>query len=194
MSIPTREPEKITAGDYVQWKKPGSACVSPAGDSCLASDGWQLTYAFVKTGYQIIITATSSGDDHLVTLAAATTSSYSPGRYSWQAYVTKATERYMVDSGTVEILPNLAAQSTGYDNRTHVKKVLDALEARLENRATSDQAAMLVGGEVISYMPIHRVLEWRDKYKNFYDQEQRAERVANGLGNDSNIYVRFVDP
>jgi hypothetical protein len=157
MSTPTTEPEKITAGDYVQWKKEGSACIDPAGNSCLASDGWTLTYALTKTSDQITITAADSGDDHLVTLSAATTAGYTAGIYSWQAYVTGgSSERYMIDSGTIEILPNLAVQTTGYDDRTHVKTVLDALEARLENRATSDQAGMLVGGEVINYMPIHR--------------------------------------
>jgi len=189
---PTREPDKITAGDYVQWKKLGADCLTPAGDSCLASAGWQLTYALVKSGQQITISASASGDDHLVTLAASATANYSPGIYSWQAYVTGgSSERYMVDSGTIEILPNLATAATGYDDRSHVKKVLDALEARLEKRATADQAQTLIGGEVIAYMPIQRVLEWRDKYKAYYAQEIQAEAIANGLGGKQNIKVRF---
>lgn len=192
--IPTSEPEKFAAGDYVQWKKLGAACVNPAGDACLASAGWELTYALVNSGGKIDITAVAATDDFLITLAAAATALYSAGIYSWQAYVTKTTERYLVDSGTIEISPNFAGKSAaGYDDRSHVKRVLDALEATLEQRASRDQSATVIGGEVVGKMPIQRLLEFRDKYKNYYEQEKRAERVKNGLGHDGNILVRFSD-
>lgn len=183
--IPTTEPARITAGDYVQWK------ISLADYK--ASDSWTLTYSLVKKGTRIEITATASGDDHLVTLAAATTATYNIGIYAWQAYVTKSSERYMVDRGTLEVLPNYAAMPSGYDARSHVKKTLDALEAMLEGRATKDEAAIIIGGDTIGKMPIHRLLEWRDKYLAYYAQEKQAERVANELGHDGNIYVRFED-
>ena len=193
--IPTTEPEKITAGDYVTWKKKSGDCVNPSGTELKASDSWTLTYALVKDGKQITITANASGDDFMVTLAAATTAAYKPGFYHWQAYCTGgSSERYMVDSGTIEILPNLADESTGYDNRSHVKKVLDAIEATVQNRASSDQAGMVVGGEVVGHIPLHRLLELKRTYEGYYRDEVRTERLANGQGHESNIYVRFVDP
>ena len=189
--IPTREPEKITAGDYVKWKREYSDCVDPYGDECKASAGWELTYALVNGDSLIAITAATSTDDYLVTLSAATTAAYAAGTYHWQAYVTKSatSERYRIESGTIEILPNFASQSSGYDDRSHAKKVLDALEARLENRATKDQAAMVVSGMEIAYMPIHRVLEWRDKYKVEYQGILHAQ----GLGESRKILVRFTN-
>jgi hypothetical protein len=187
----TTEPEKITAGDLVQWKREAAGLSIPTGEVPKASAGWALTYALVKSGVRIAITAASSGDDFLVTLSAATTAVYTAGVYQWQAYVTKTTERYLVDSGSIEILPNFAAASSGYDARTHVKKVLDALEAKLEGRASKDQEQMVVGGMVVGMMPIHRLLEWYSMYKASYENEQAAERVANGLGTGKNIFVRF---
>ena len=192
--IPTTEPEKITAGDYIQWKRLGSACVTPAGDQCLASDSWALTYALVSAANKISITAQASTDDYLITLAKADTADYVPAIYSWQAYVTKSDERYMVDSGRLEILPDFAAKSAaGYDNRSHVKRVLDSLEATLEQRATKDQSAIVLAGEVVGKMPIQRVLEFYNQYSMLYTQEQRAEQVANGKGHDGKILVRFTD-
>lgn len=193
MSIPEIEPAKITAGDYVQWKRLGSGILTPAGDPCPASDGWALTYAAARRGLLIKITAAASGDDHLVTLAAATTAAYKAGIYDWQAYITKSSERYMVGTGTIEIFENLAAATTGHDGRSHVKKVLDALEDRLVGRADNQQSDILLGGQTIGMMPIQQVLAWRDKYRMYYEQEQRAEAVKKGLGHSGNIYVRFTD-
>ncbi len=188
------EPEKITAGDYVQWKRESSGFSIPTGDVPKASAGWVLTYALVKTGVRIAITAaTHETHDFLVTLAAATTAGYTAGVYQWQAYVTKAatSERYLVDAGTIEILANFAAASSGLDARSHVKKVLDAIEAKIESRSTKDQEQMVVAGQVVGMMPIHRLLEWYSKYKAAYENEQSAENVANGLGSGKNIFVRF---
>lgn len=192
--IQTTEPEKITAGDYVQWKIAGSECITPAGDECLASDSWVLTYALVSKSGKIEITAEASTDDHLVTLAKATTAEYKPDIYSWQSYVTKSDERYMIDSGRLEILPDFAQKSdAGFDSRSHVKRTLDALEATLEQRATKDQSATVIAGEVVGKMPIQRVLEFYNQYYSRYTQEQRAQQVANGKGHDAKILVRFTD-
>lgn len=187
----TTEPEKITAGDLVAWKREASGLSIPTGEVPKASAGWALTYALVKSGTRIQITASASGDDHLVTLAATTTAGYTVGVYQWQAYVTKTTERYLVDSGTIEILANFAAATSGYDGRSHARKVLDALKAKIESRATKDQEQMLVGGQVVGQMPIHRLLEFYDRFKAEVASEEAAERVANGMGSGRNIYVRF---
>lgn len=194
----TTEPEKITAGDYVQWKRESSGFSIPTGEVPKYTAGWRLTYSLVKAGTRISLGAdqiAASGDDHLVTIPAATSAGYGAGVYSWQAYVTKSatSERYMVDSGTIEILPNFAAASAGYDNRSHVKKVLDALQAKLESKATKDQEAMIVGGQVIGTMPIHRILEWYTKYRQQYEAELAAERVGNSLGTGKQILTRFVN-
>ncbi len=192
----TTEPEKIAAGDYVQWKREAAGMSIPTGEVPKASAGWVLTYALVKSSVRIAITAaTHETHDFLVTLAAATTGGYAAGVYQWQAYVTKAatSERYMVGSGTIEILPNFAAASSGYDARSHVKKVLDALEAKLEGRASKDQEQIVVGGQVVGMMPIARLLEWYSRYKQAYEAEQAAEDVSNGLGTGKQILVRFVN-
>ncbi len=189
----TTEPEKIVAGDLVAWKREASGLSIPTGEVPKASAGWALTYALVKSGTRIQITASASGDDHLVSVAAATTAGYTVGVYQWQAYVTKTTERYLVDSGTIEILANFAAATSGYDGRSHARKVLDALKAKIESRATKDQEQMLVGGQVVGQMPIHRLLEFYDRFKAEVAAEEAAERVANGMGSGRNIFVRFTD-
>jgi hypothetical protein len=189
----TKEPEKIVAGDLVQWKRAASGFSIPTGAVPKSSDGWALTYALVKSGTKYAITAAASGDDFLVSLSAAVTAAYAAGVYQWQAYVTLADERYLVGSGTLEILPNFAASTAGYDGRTHARKVLDALKAKIESRATKDQEQMVVGGMVVGQMPIHRLLEFYDRFKTEVASEEAAERVANGMGSGRNVFVRFKD-
>jgi len=183
--IPSTEPASFTQGEYVQWTR--------TLDDYPATS-WTLSYSLVKSSVQITFNATASGTDHLVTLTTSTTADYTAGIYKWQAHVDNGSgERYLVDEGSMEILLDFAQQTSGYDDRSHVKQVLDALEATILKRATKDQGATVIAGEILSKMPIHRVLEFYDKYKALYAQEQAAENIANGLGHSGNVLVRFSD-
>ena len=174
------------AGTYVQWCRQLSDY--PAGS------GWALSYALVKPGKLITFNATPSGDLHLVTLTKTTTENYEAGSYAWQAFVEKDDERHLVGTGTIEIKPNYAAMAAaGYDGRSHVVKVRDALRAMVEGRATKEQRQTVVAGQVIEYMPVAQLLTWLNKYEADAKNEERAERITKGLGHDGNIYVRFTE-
>ena len=192
----TTEPETITAGDLVQWKRESGSFSLPTGEVPAASAGWALSYALVKTGKLIEIAAAAHETDHyLVTLTAAASAAYPPGSYRWQAYLTKSatSERYQVGAGALEVLPNFAASSKGLDGRSSWRRIKEALEAKIENRATREQEEMVVGGQVVGMMPIHRLLEFLDYAKSEVVKEEQAERIANGLGAGRNVYVRFRD-
>ena len=178
-NVLTDVPAEIIAGNSVSWILSLSDYHAPS---------WVLTYALVKDGKKLAITGTDDGTDHLVELAASTTAAYAAGTYHYQAYVTNSTlsERYVVDSGTIEVLPNFATQTAGYDDRTHAKVALDAIEAVLENRATKDQEAYSIAGRSLSMTPISDLLQLRDYYRREYNQEQR--KVAN---TSNQIKVRF---
>ena len=189
VDIPEIEPDSFTAGEYVQW-------IKSLSDDFPASDSWALKYYLTKEGKTIELTASQYGttDDYLVQIPFATSIDYQPGIYKWQAFVEKATERYLVDSGEVEILVSYINKTTGgYDSRSHVEKVLDALEARLEGRATREQNDMVIGGETISVMPITSLLAWKTHYVELRRNEIRKQRIKNGKGHSDTILVRFTD-
>lgn len=165
--IPELEPEQVTAGDTWVWKR--------LLNDYLPSNGWVLSYALVKDGALIQITAADSDDEHYVEIAATITASYEAGIYHWQSYVTNAStsERYKVSTGTIEVLPDFSQQASGYDNRSHVKKTLDALEAVILGKASSDQLALTIGGRSLSKMPPRHLIEWRDIYRAEYAAEER---------------------
>ena len=182
--IPNVEPSRITAGDSAKWTKDVP--------QFLPADGWVVTYAIVRDGTRIAITSTNNGDGtHLVNVPASTTASWTAGAYHWQAYATKAatSERYTVAAGQIIVDANFAVGAV--DARTHAQKTLDALEATLEGRATSDQMAYSIGGRSISKMSPEQLLTWRDKYRAEVAAEAKAQKIAAGAGGAGTVRVRF---
>ena len=183
--IPEIEPTEIEAGETVKWTKDLS-------DHYPADDGWSLAYTFINSSAKFAVNAVASGKKFSVTISAATSAAYTAGIYKWIARVSKAGEVYTVDEGHCEILKNIAdAGLTTFDHRTHVKKTLDAIEAVIEGRATSDQLSYTIAGRSITKMSVEELLKLRDRYKAEYQREIDAERIANGEGLGRKVLVRF---
>lgn len=182
--IPEIEPTEFRAGTTVQWTKDLSTDYP-------ADAGWSLQYIFINASTKITVNASASGKIFAVTISAATSAAYTAGVYKWIARVTKASEKFDVDSGTCEVLADLAALSTS-DQRSHAKKCLDAIEAVLESRATKDQMQYRINDRELARTPISDLLKLRDRYRQEYQQEQSKERIANGEGSGRKVLVRFT--
>jgi len=181
MDTPTTEPTEVTAGDTVKWTRTLSDY--PAGT-------WTLSYTLVNSASKITITASASGTDHLVSVTPATSAAWSAGLYDWQAYVTDGTDRYQVDSGRLTIHANYAGVTT-LDDRSHVKKTLDAIEAVIEGRASQSQQSYTINGRSLTRIPLAELYEFRKQYKAEYAAELQAERIANGMGSGRRVLLRF---
>jgi len=174
--------KEITAGDSIKWIETLSGCP--------ASDGWTLKFVLVNGSAKIELSASADGDDHAVVAPSVTTSSWSPGRYRYQAYAEKAGERHTVGTGMVDILPNFATAET-LDSRTHAEKVLHAIEAVIEKRATKDQESYTIKGRSLSRTPLPDLLVLRDRYRSELRAAKRAEKVRAGQRPGTKIHVRF---
>lgn len=170
-------PAKLTAGDT--W-----TFTFAHGD--YAAPTWDASIYFENAAETFNATATDDGSDHAFSIAAATTADKQPGRYKWSIRVSDGTDSYTVESGWVEILADPAAAGT-HDPRSDPRKLLDALNATLLGRATSDQLAMSINGRSISRTPLPELRHWRDQLKQEVKTEEQGERA--GLGR--NIKVRF---
>jgi hypothetical protein len=180
--IPTIEPTQFAAGDTVKWTK--SLSDYPA------SGGWVLSYAFVNAdGTFSESTSTADGDSHAVVITAADSADFDAGTYNWQSYVTLSGERFKVGAGTCVVLPNFAAGAV--DGRSHVKRVLDAIQSVIQGRATEDADSLSLAGRSISKIPLTELVAFRDAYKREYAAEQKVERIAAGMGHAGKVRVRF---
>lgn len=183
MTIPTTEPVSFTSGDTVAWTR--------TLDDYPASDSWVLAYTFINGAAKFTVSTTANGAAHDVAIAASSSAGYAPGTYSWQATVTKASERYTVGTGTCQVLPNLAAASQ-YDTRTPARKALDAAELAL---ATYGAKAYLqsyeIAGRSQRFQDPGMFLAWRDKLKAEVRREENAAAIAAGRRPRNQVLARF---
>ena len=162
--IRTTVPPEVAVGDTVEWK---------ISDGDYPASTYTLSYALRNASGKIDITATASGEDHLVSEDTSTTGAWTAGTYDYQAYMTSATERFLYDTGQIIVLPDFSSNDT-YDNRSHVKKVLDALEAVILSKASKDQLSYSIEGRSIARLSPTEIMEWRSVYRAMYKQELRA--------------------
>lgn len=184
-AIPTREPLSIVAGATVKWRREDLTADYPA------SAGWALSYNLVKASRQFTISAVASGDAFQVDLSASATAQFETGRYAWQAFVTKTTEIYPVGSGQIDILPNLSSPA---DVRSHARKMLEAIEAVLENRATLEQKSYEIAGRRLERVPPAELVKLHAHYDAIVKSEDAAAALNAGRKVKRKILTRFMAP
>tara|TARA_R100000005_G_C4993035_1_gene200163 strand:- start:1572 stop:2162 length:591 start_codon:yes stop_codon:yes gene_type:complete len=189
VNYPVQEPDTIVIGDRLVWRRDDLANTYPIGS-------YALTYEFHEDSggggsHKFTITATEAEDTYFVEIASSTTASYADGDFIWNAFITRSSDsqRIRVDTGRTTIVKNLA--NTNADLRSHAKKVLDAVQAVLENRASVDQASFSIAGRSLSRMSIDELLSFRDKYKAEYLQEIKKARIKNKQRSGNTIEVKF---
>lgn len=184
-NVPYTEPSSIRAGDTLSWRR--SLADYPAGD------GWVLSYTLINTLAKITITSTADGNDHVVNVPATISDDYPASWYDYFAHVAKGTERYSIGSGRMQVLPNLATATT-YDVRSHARKMLDAVEALLEKRATAEQIGVLKAAYADRSTEFEHaeLLKMRDRYRADVAAEDNAERIRNGLQTSRRIQTRLA--
>lgn len=154
---------------------------------------WTLSYRLTPraAGTAYTFSATASGDDHLVEVAAATTATWAPGEYTVAAWVASGSERYTVESesGQVTLKPNPSSLTAGTDTRSHAARVLAAIEAAIEGRADSSVDYLQINGRQVRHIPHDQLLVLRDRYRTEVKREQQA---ASGAGMGRQTFVRVA--
>jgi hypothetical protein len=186
IEIPTTEPARVRAGDTVTWRK--SLADYPA------TAGWTLYYRLINSTAKFDITTTADGADHLVSVAKATSATYTAGDYSLIAWVANGTERVTLDPSRITVLPDLAAVSAaGYDGRSQAKKMLDAIDAALLSLSSGERLAVVeaeVAGRRLKYN-FEGLMKLRNLYSAQVQAEINAERASLGLGGRNKLNVRI---
>lgn len=179
----TSEPSRVTAGDTVTWSKTLS--------DYPATSAWVLSYTLINSSTKITITATASGADHLVNVAAATSAGWAAGSYAWMAVVTKGAERYTIGQGNITIAPNLAAATT-YDTRSSAKKALEAINTAMESYgARAHLQSYEINGRKMQFASASDFMAFRSKLMAEVAREDNVARIAAGLAPRNQIAVRF---
>lgn len=190
-NIPAYEPREIVAGITLKWER--DFCDYPASQ-------YSLTYHFRGAGKGFDAAAAADGDTFVVTVPAATTAEMTPGAYYWQAVAVKDGEKFVAAEGEAKAVASLAAVevATVLDGRSRAKKILDAIDALLEGKATLDQQQYTISGgggyRMLIRIPVGELIELRKTYARLVARERRGDRVRRGGTLFSDVKARFNEP
>lgn len=172
-----------------------------------SSAGWTLKYRltarFASPAQTVIaITASANTDGtYQIQQSPAQTALWAAGAYTWSRWVEKTGARQTLNErGQLEIRPDPSASAQGLDTRTHARKVLEAVEACIENRASTTQREMVayaIGTRSQNFDPQDSraaLVELRSKYLWLVADEDGREKIAAGLPNPRNVGIRFGRP
>jgi hypothetical protein len=183
-TIPSTEPKKLRAGETWRWRREDLTSDYPATT-------WTLKYALKNASNHLEITAVADGAQFAITVALSSTKTVAPGIYRMVGYVEDAgpVQRFPVFEAEVEV--EAAYANAGVvDDRSHARKVLDAIEAVIENRATKDQEEYQIGHRSLRRTPMQELMALRDKYRGEVYAEELKDNASRGKGGGQ-LVVRF---
>lgn len=187
ISIPTNEPSAVRAGDTWQWTRSFSDYPATL---------WTLKYRFkhaTSAGFEVV--ATASGTDHSVTVTAAVSAALAAGLYTWIAWVEDIATglvKHTLDTGSLTLDPDYRSGTAAavLDDRSHARKMLEAIEAWLESRDLA-VAEYQIAGRMMKYIPIAELIKLRSRYRLEVQTETNAELLAKGEGIGRKIQFRI---
>ena len=174
-----REPTTISAGLSYTWTKSLSDYPATA---------WTLSYSIVNSVNQYDVTSAASSDDHVVSILKAASAVYDVGAYRLIGYVDDGTDRVQVYAGDLVVQPDFTSVA---EMRSYAEQTLAAIEALIAKAATKDQQSIMVDGQTLTRRSYAELLVLRDRFKREVKKERRAQQIADGLGGNGRVQLRF---
>lgn len=141
-----------------------------------AAPEWGLT--LILRGPQAIsLDAVREGDEFTFSASADVTAGWQPGTYWWQLRAIDSFETVLLEDGQLRVREDLAAGEGAFDGRSHAEKVLEAVEAVIEGRASIDQQSYSINNRSLTRTPLADLLKLRAVYRA---QVQAAKAGKNG--------------
>lgn len=185
-NYPDSEPTELVAGSRWGWTRSDITAAYPTAS-------YTLLYRFsLQSGLFGVwdITATKTGDVHIVDEAQAGTAGFTAGDYLWKAVIVRDSdsEEVVVEQGMVKISADL---SSAGDSRSYAAKVLDAIQATILGTASKDQGAYAIGGRSLSLRPITELMELEKDFIKRVQSEKNAINRKAGRTVNSRVLVKM---
>lgn len=153
-----------------------------------ADKGWVL-HVYLRGKSAIDLMSTASGSQHIIEASAATTEAWAAGNYGYSVRASNSGEVFEVENGTINILPDMGTVTEG-DFRSHAQKVLDAVEAVIEGRASLDQERYRINNRELYRTPLADLLRLRATYRNEVNQEKAKACGKSPFGQTIRVQLR----
>jgi hypothetical protein len=165
----------ITQGETTKYVVDLPDYPNPPWDSSIVITNAENVYEF---------DGTADGITHTFKISPTDSAGMEPGDYRARISVTDGTDIYSPYITRAQVIPDPTVPG---NQMSHVEKVLFALNATIEGKATSDIANYSIRGRSIGRMSPSELLDWREKYMQFLQEEELAEDIANGGGAGAGI-------
>lgn len=150
---------------------------------------WSLSL-ILRGPIAVTLVSQPEAAQHRLGASADVTRLWPPGVWAWALRATRGAEVVEIDAGAIIIAADIDSLPAGHDGRSHAARVLDAIEAVIENRATLDQQKYTINNRELWRTPIPELLLLRDRYRAELRREQQARRTGQSLLGRQ-IKVRF---
>jgi hypothetical protein len=165
----TRMPASMIAGDALRLS-------IPTGDYPAAS-GWlvSLVLQALAGGTPVTVNATGGDGEWLLVIGSTVSAELAPGAYRYLIAATKDGDRSTIAHGQIDVLPDPAKAAT--DQRSAARRALDAIDAVLESRASSeDMEFTFADGRALKKVPHPELLVLRKHYARIVAREATKGR------------------
>jgi pectin methylesterase-like acyl-CoA thioesterase len=166
------DPARIYAGETTAWTL--SLAAYPASE-------WTLELAAANATHYFAVEASADDDDHLLSITAAVTATYTAGTYPYSITVKKGAgetlERYRIESGDLVVLPLIGGAAV-QDTRSADERILDAIIATMEGRASTDQTSVSIDGTSISRMTWDELISARNEFQRRVSRRKNRSRIT----------------
>lgn len=184
VSVASKPPSAVTAGDRVDFT------VDPG--EFTSAEGYSGVFVFRSDDGSLRATATATdyGGLFRITVASDVTRAWTAcnGQFSVFAEDSGGTDRRTLLTGRWKVYADPASTDTS-DRRSYNRRVLDAINAKIEGRASSDIAAISIAGQSLSMVSHSELL----LLQRVYSAKVKAEEdAADSTGKASRS--RFVEP
>lgn len=186
-------PSELRAGDTVVWTL--AATTDTLGNT-ISSPDWDVTYYLRMNTAGEGATVTSSDDASggwTFTIAAATTAGFNAGQWYWQAQATNGSSVITLGAGSFVVLPSLAytGTATAFDGRSQAEQDLESVQAAIRSIISKQTKYYIIGTRQYTALDLPALMQRESQLKSIVAREKKAERMAAGLGNPDNMFVRF---
>lgn len=171
-------PEIIRAGDTVEWVK--------TVEEYPSTEGWQMVYYLYNLNDYYEITGQGQSDGSFIFKIPI---NINPGKYAWILRVKQGTTVKTIQEGSIEVKPQ---PGLGVDERSHIRKVYEALQRVLEGRATRSDLEYWVGDKKLKSMTHEEIIKALKLYEYYLINEEKLEKLKKITGNKNLIKTRFT--
>lgn len=162
----------------------------------MRSSSWTLTYYLrnnaAAEGATVVGVADAVGGWDF-TVAAATTTGFNAGAWYWTAQATSGSLALTLGSGSLQVLASLAYTGTpaAFDGRSQAEKDLEAVQTAIRTIVSGGISQYAVGSRQATKLDLGMLMKREAQLKADVARERAAEKIAAGLGDPRNLFVRF---